>query len=65
MPTAPISPAMASRTKKLGEYTPAPAPIVASTISQTGAVSRAGEPISPSRRAVLVTAQVSGLTHGG
>ena len=45
MPTAPISPAMASRTKKLGEYT-APARMEASTISHTGAISLAGEPMS-------------------
>jgi hypothetical protein len=39
IPTAPISPAMASRMKKLGGYT-APARIRASTTSQTGATSR-------------------------
>jgi hypothetical protein len=54
MPTAPISPAMASRTKKLGEYTP-PARMVASTISHTGAISPAGEPIRPPGRAVSVS----------
>ena len=42
MPTAPISPAMVSRIKKLGEYT-ALRWIVASTISHTGAISPARE----------------------
>src|SRR6476620_12455469 len=45
IPTAPISAAIASRPKKLGEYT-APPRMAASTISHTGAFSLAGEPMA-------------------
>jgi hypothetical protein len=61
MPTAPISPAIASKTKKLGEYT-APPRMVASTISHTGAISLAEEPGPPLGRAVSVSVASSRST---
>jgi len=54
IPTAPISAAMASRPKKLGEYT-APPRMAASTISQTGAFSLAGEPMAVAAPVVLAS----------
>ena len=54
MPTAPISPAMASRPKKLGEYT-APPRMAASTISHTGTISLAGEPMAVAAPVVLAS----------
>ena len=54
IPTAPISPAMASRPKKLGEYT-APPRMAASTISHSGAFSLAGEPMAMAAPVVLAS----------